>query len=211
MFVVGCTSVRWGLVKRTPLQAGLLISDEAWLGEGMADRDALAADLERARKDFRELLPHVGPDEWRQPTSGTRWTNEELLFHMVFGYMVVAKLLVLVRFLGRLPDPVSRWYAKALNATTPLFHRFNFYGSRCAARVYNRKRMGAKMDRVIDSLQRSLARETSNSLARGMHFPVKWDPYFLDYMTLAQVYAYPGHHYDHHRRQLTLANMPPAA
>ncbi len=38
-----------------------------------------------------------------------------------------------------------------------------------------------------------------------MHFPVGWDPYFNDYMTLREVYHYPTRHYDHHRRQLTLA------
>ncbi|WP_440446560.1 hypothetical protein [Nocardia amamiensis] len=30
---------------------------------------------------------------------------------------------------------------------------------------------------------------------------------FADYMTLADIYAYPGRHYDHHRRQLTLTGM----
>jgi hypothetical protein len=37
-----------------------------------------------------------------------------------------------------------------------------------------------------------------------MHFPVGWDPYFGDYMTMADVYHYPTQHYGHHRRQLTL-------
>jgi hypothetical protein len=37
-----------------------------------------------------------------------------------------------------------------------------------------------------------------------MHFPVGWDPYFKDSMTLLEVYHYPTQHYDHHRRQLTL-------
>ena len=40
---------------------------------------------------------------------------------------------------------------------------------------------------------------------RGMHFPVGWDPYFKDSMTLLEIYHYPTQHYDHHRRQLTLA------
>jgi hypothetical protein len=37
-----------------------------------------------------------------------------------------------------------------------------------------------------------------------MHFPVGWDPYFRDFMTLRDVFHYPTQHYDHHRRQLTL-------
>ena len=39
-----------------------------------------------------------------------------------------------------------------------------------------------------------------------MHFPVGWDPYFRDFMTMLEVYHYPTQHYDHHRRQLTLAS-----
>ena len=38
-----------------------------------------------------------------------------------------------------------------------------------------------------------------------MHFPVGWDPYFKDSMTLLEIYHYPTQHYDHHRQQLTLA------
>ena len=70
--------------------------------------------------------------------------------------------------------------------------------------VYNRSRMGAKLDRVIASLQRKLARESDGAFQCGMHFPPRWDPYFTDYMTLEDVYRYPGRHFDFHTRQLTL-------
>ncbi|MFE3059576.1 DinB family protein [Nocardia sp. NPDC059239] len=171
------------------------------------DRDALAADLERARTDFHHLLSTTGEGEWGAPTNGTRWTNEELLFHMVFGYMIVQKLLILVRLFGRLPSAASSANSKVLNAVTKPFDMVNFYGSRLAARVYNRRRMGAKMDRVIASLQQSLRRETSADFARGMQYPNRWDPYFRAYMTLADIYRYPGQHYDHHRKQLTVTGV----
>jgi protein-tyrosine-phosphatase len=67
--------------------------------------------------------------------------------------------------------------------------------------------MGRKMNREIEKLQRLLAGEDNNSLRRGMHYPPGWDPYFRDYMTLADHYRYAGQHYDHHRRQLTLSRM----
>jgi hypothetical protein len=168
-------------------------------------RAMIAADLERARVEFHRLLAQAQRCEaWRAPTQGTRWTNEQLLFHMVFGYMVVQRLLVLMRVFGRLPDPVSRVYARSLDAATRPFHVINYYGSCAAAMVYNRRRMGAKLDRVIASLQRSLARESDDALRRGMHFPPRWDPFFKDYMTLADVYRYPGQHFDFHARQLTV-------
>ncbi len=64
--------------------------------------------------------------------------------------------------------------------------------------------MGRHFDRLIASLQRSLARETDANLHRGMYFPVRWDPFFDDYMTAEQLYRYPGLHFDFHRHQLTL-------
>ncbi|HEX7427028.1 MAG TPA: DinB family protein [Mycobacterium sp.] len=168
------------------------------------DRAEIAADLERARVEFHRLLVEAERhDAWTKPTCGTRWTNEQLLFHMVFGYMVVQRLLVLVKVFGRLPDGVSRVLARSLNAAITPFNIINYYGSCAAALVYNRHRMGAKMDRVIASLQRKLARESDDSLRRGMHFPTWWDPFFKDYMTLEDVYRYPGKHPDFHKRQQT--------
>src|SRR4051812_30016430 len=166
--------------------------------EPVTDRKALVADLERVRADFHRLLSKVRDGEWDQPTHGTRWTNEQLLFHMVFGYMVVQRLLPLVRVMGRLPDRVSATFARLLNAATKPFHQINYYGSCAAALVYNRRRMGSKFDRVIASLQRRLAQETDDALGRGMHFPSRWDPFFADYMTLEDVYRYPGRHFDYH-------------
>ena len=173
--------------------------------DGTVDRAALATDLEQARVEFHRLLAEAERhDAWTKPTNGTRWTNEQLLFHMVFGYMIVQRLLILVKVFHRLPDQVGRVFARILNAATTPFHTINYYGSCAAALVYNRSRMGAKMDRVIASLQGELARESDHALFRGMHFPTRWDPFFNDYMTLEHIYAYPGMHFAFHARQLTL-------
>jgi len=168
------------------------------------DRADIAAELEHARIEFHRLLGVAGPDDWNRPTRGTRWTNEQLLFHMVFGYMIVQRLLILVKVFNRLPDEVSRSFARLLNAATRPFDVINYYGSSAAALVYNRRRMGAKMDRVIAALQRKLVRESAGASQRGMHFPTRWDPFFQDYMTVADVYRYPGQHFDFHAHQLTL-------
>ncbi|MDT5255639.1 MAG: hypothetical protein QOD10_719 [Mycobacterium sp.] len=37
-----------------------------------------------------------------------------------------------------------------------------------------------------------------------MRFPTRWDPYFAERMSLADVYHYATVHFDHHRRQLTI-------
>ena len=152
---------------------------------------------------FTAYWLHAGPDDWGKPTLGTRWTNEQLLFHMVFGYMLVQRLLVLVRVFSRLPIQEPH-FANILDAATKPFHIINYYGSCSAALVYNRRRMGAKLDRVIASLQRKLARENDADFARGMRYPPHWDPFFDDFMTLQDVYRYPERHFDFHAHQLTL-------
>jgi hypothetical protein len=176
--------------------------------DGTIDREEIAADLERARVELHLLLAEAQhEDAWTKPTRGTRWTNEQLLFHMVFGYMIVQQLLNLVKAFSRLPDAVSRGFARLLNAATRPFDVINYYGSCAGALVYNRHRMRAKMDRVIGSLQRKLDREHEDAFRRGMHFPTRWDQFFKDYMTLEDVYRYPGQHFDFHKHQLTL-NSP---
>jgi hypothetical protein len=52
--------------------------------EPIMDGAAVAADLERVRADFHHLVAIATNHDWNKPTSGTRWTNEQLMFHMVF-------------------------------------------------------------------------------------------------------------------------------
>ncbi|MEP6630027.1 MAG: DinB family protein [Lapillicoccus sp.] len=165
--------------------------------------------MDRVRADFRELVESATVRELKRPTNGTRWTNEQLLFHMLFGYLLVRNLLFLVRGFAHLPEEVSRRFAATLNAGTRPFHVVNYLGSLGGARVLGYVRMEPLMDRTIAALQASLDQELDVQLARSMHFPVGWDPYFLEVMTVSEVYHYPTQHYRHHRRQLTLDHLPP--
>jgi hypothetical protein len=158
----------------------------------------------RASHELEAWLKAASAEDLRLKSAGTRWTNEELLFHMVFGFMVVRALLPLVRVMSRLPKRVRRAFAAALNAGTTPFDFINYWGSRSAATVFNRHRMGKQMGRTIDALSRNLQRESTQSLARSMHFPDRWDPFFEPVMTLRDVYAYPTLHFDFHARQLSL-------
>jgi len=64
--------------------------------------------------------------------------------------------------------------------------------------------MAPVLDQVIAALDKHLQRETGSVLRRGMHYPATWDPFFADYMTLADIYRYPTQHFRFHQRQLTL-------
>ena len=97
-------------------------------------------------------------------------------------------------------------FARGLEASTRPFHVINYAGSVAGPRLLGYARMGPRLDRVIDSLLRHLDGESDAELSRGMHFPTSWDPYFKEYMTLADVYRYPTLHFEHHRRQLSLGD-----
>lgn len=168
------------------------------------DRAAIREAMEQARQDFRRLLDHATGTDLRRPSDGTRWTNRQLLFHMLFGYLVVRALLVLAHFFGRLPDPASKAFAKVLDTARGPFNVINYLGSCIGARIVPPPRMTRMMDHVIAALQRRLERETDAALRRGMHYPVTWDPFFTGYMTIADLYRYPTQHFRYHQQQLTL-------
>ncbi len=172
------------------------------------DRAAMRAEMEQARLDFQRIVSQATPPDLRRPSDGTRWTNEQLLFHMLLGYLIVRALLVLVRFFGMLPDGVSRMFARALDSARRPFHQINYLGSCAGARIIPVSRMPRVLDQVIAALQRRLRSETGAALRRGMHYPTTWDPFFAEYMTLADIYRYPTQHFRFHQRQLTLGPPP---
>lgn len=172
------------------------------------DRQLVHAELERTRADFRRLVESADRADLLRATNGTRWNNRQLLFHMLLGFLIIRALLRLVRLFGRLPQGASRSYARLLNAATRPFDQVNFLGSYAAGQTVSPERMAVMFDHVVAKLHQRLDAESDTDLARGMHYPTRWDPFFKDYMTLADIYHFPTQHYDFHRRQLTLTGSP---
>ena len=168
------------------------------------DREAIYEELRRARVTFRRLVEEASPADLARGSSGTRWTNQQLLFHVLFGYLLMRPLVPLARMFARLPVGASRVFAGLLDAVTGPFHWVNYLGSCAGARVFPRRHMAAKLDQVTLALERRLRAETTARLRSGMHYPVRWDPFFKDFMTLADLYHYPTQHFDFHEQQLTL-------
>lgn len=179
--------------------------------QGDVDRVAVIAEMDDARVVFHRLLDSADRSSLHRRSAGTRWTNEQLLFHMLFGFLILPALLTLVRVFSRLPPAANGSFAVVLNFATVPFHAVNYWGSRLGALAYNHHRMGNKLDRTVDSLQRRLRRENPSDLARSMSFPVRWDPFFKPRMTLADVYHYPTQHFQFHRQQLSGLPAPPRA
>jgi hypothetical protein len=168
------------------------------------DRQALHDEMNQAYAIFLQMTEEASPSDLRRRSIGTRWTNQQLLFHMVFGYLVVLRLLRLVHLFGRLPDGASRRFAAILNATTRPFHVINYLGSVGGGTVLAPHRLDALLKRTIAHLNDRLDGEQEAALQWRMHFPVGWDPFFKDVMTLADVYHFGTQHFNYNRTQLAL-------
>lgn len=196
-----------GLVQATVMSVSAPAGPGRPIAEGdetPMDRAAIAREMDEAQARLHALLADADVADLRRRSNGTRWTNEQLLFHMVFGYLIARRLRRLLHVVSRLPAPVGKGWAALLNAARRPFHVVNYWGSVGASLVFNHARMGRLADHTIAGLQRHLEREPEAAFRRGMPFPTDWDPYFTPYMTLAELYRYPTRHFEHHRRQLTL-------
>jgi hypothetical protein len=122
---------------------------------------------------------------------------------MLFAFMLIPSLFWLIRLFSRLPRVVSRAFARALDFSTPLFNWVNALGPRGQARVFGRARAGAIYDRVHRSILRKVESLPDDEWGRGMHYPVRWDPAFGEFMTYDSLFRYPTQHFRRHLAQLS--------
>ncbi len=171
--------------------------------EPVAVSSVLAA-YDRMRQELGVLVRETPSDDLGRSTKGTRWTNRELLFHMVLGFLVVRTLVRLCRLGGRLPIRMTRSFSCVLDWAVGPFNWFNYIGSVLGARLVSVERLPHRLDRVTDKLERQMVKTTDTDLHRGMSYPTNWDPFFKDFMTLIEIFEYPVRHFDFHRQQLNL-------
>jgi hypothetical protein len=74
--------------------------------------------MEQARQTFHHLLDSATVAELSQPSNGTKWTNGQLLFHMLLGYLIVVRLLVPYGSSADCPT-VSAEYSQARSRPQP--------------------------------------------------------------------------------------------
>jgi DinB superfamily len=168
------------------------------------DAAGIAAEYTRVRDEFRAYVDTATPESLARRTAGTRWTNRQMLFHQLFGYLLVRVLIGLAKLAGRLPRGATRPVAAVMNALSRPFHVMNYVSSAVPGSFVGLQWMVRVLDRVTTRMAARRARETPESLARGMCYPAGWDPFFQPYMTVADLYHYPTQHFDWHARQLTL-------
>src|SRR5512133_3404391 len=84
----------------------------------VSSRQEIHTEMQRAQETFHALLAQASPADLRRASRGTRWTSQQLLFHMLFGYLIVRALLMLVRAFGLLPDRASKAIAGLPSTST---------------------------------------------------------------------------------------------
>jgi hypothetical protein len=168
-------------------------------------------ELLAAPAQYRWLLEAAPAAALRQRTAGTRWTNQEMLFHLLLGYLVVRTLRPLVWLMPRLPLGARRGFAAALDAGARPFHVVNYVGSVVGGHVLSLSAMGWLFERTCRVLARRVDRASDADLAGTMAFPARWDPFFTQRMSVVDIYHYPWQHYEFHRQQLTLEEARPTS
>lgn len=165
-------------------------------------RRKLRDDLESARQEFHQMIDLVPNEAWTAPSNNAGWTNGQLLFHILLGFILVRPLASLIVFFGHLPGSWSRVFAGLLDWSTPVFHRINALGPRAAARILGRTGVVRTFDHVHRGILTRLERVQPSQWALTMHYPVRWDPRFREDMRLEDLFRYPVNHLRHHRTQL---------
>lgn len=160
--------------------------------------------MEWVRNDFDHLVVDEVHDLLDEPTVGTKWTNRELLFHMWFGQRLTRVLIPVIGAFSRLPPGASRGWSRLLTAATKPYEWINYAASAGGGRTLPLSTTRVLMARDTEWLLRWGDQASAADLERGMSVPQSWDPYFLPWMSRADMLDWAPKHYRHHRAQLTL-------
>ena len=97
--------------------------------------DPLRRQLLWVAEDFRQIIDTAPARELDAPTRGTRWTNRQLLFHMVLGQNIALTSIPLIGAFSRLPPGASREWSRRLQAFTGPYNWVN-WAARGRARLH---------------------------------------------------------------------------
>jgi hypothetical protein len=168
-------------------------------------REHLRSDLEAAQQEFYDMVASISEQSWAKPSDNPGWTNGQLLFHVLLGFILVLPLAGIMVFFGHLPAVCSRIFAAILNFSTPLFNRINAVGPRAGASLVGRAGLINRFDQVHGAILERLDRVRPGDWPLAMHYPTRWDPRFKTPMHIEDLFRYPVEHLRHHRHQLRAA------
>lgn len=165
-------------------------------------RADIRAELEDARSEFHAILSSLSPQDWERRSDNRAWTNGQLLFHIMFAFILVPRLWRIMQVFDRLPAGCSKAFAALLNSSTPFFNYVNAVLPRLGARLYGPSALARKYDRIHSTILRRLASISDADWNRGMYYPTQWEPRFSEFMRFEDLPRYAVVHFRHHRSQL---------
>jgi hypothetical protein len=152
------------------------------------------------------MVASISERDWTQPSWNAGWTNGQIVFHVLLGFVLVAPLARLLVLFDHLPDRCSRVLAGALNLSTPLFNRVNAIGPRGGASLLGRAGIIRQFDKVHADILVRIDRARPSDWAATMNYPTRWDPRFHERMDMFALMRYPIGHLRHHRQQLRMSD-----
>jgi hypothetical protein len=163
--------------------------------------------LESTRLQFIIIAENISEEELRRISKNIGWTNNEILAHILFGFIITNVLLPGVIIFGNLPKLITKPFAMLLNAFTKPFNYINKFGARAQGKVFIGKRLVYLIDKTIKSLENRVMHISNEDWQKGMYYPNKWDFNLDEFMTLEKLVNYPITHFEFHKSQLLLKNV----
>jgi hypothetical protein len=161
--------------------------------------DMIRTELEKSRAEFHATLNSMTLDTWNKQSRNPAWTNGEVMFHIMFAYMLIPRLWWILKFFTHLPKSYSKVFAAILTFFTPLYHFANKNGPRGGAKIYKLQKLGKKYDKVHKSILRKLNSMKPEDFELGMYYPQGWDKNnFKEYMTMEDLFLWSTLHFKYH-------------
>lgn len=79
-------------------------------------RERVRTELELAHRRFHALLDLFSEAEWVAPSRNPAWTNGQLIYHMLFAFVLIPALFWMIKFWSSLPACYSRRFAQIRQA-----------------------------------------------------------------------------------------------
>src|SRR6266496_4682471 len=166
-------------------------------------RRAIRISFDQAHSEFHQLVNSLSENDLNRQSKNEGWTNGEILFHIMFAFILILTLGPMIRFWSRLPKRYSKVFANILNFSTVTFNWINGFAPRMGNKVFTRSRYGKIFDKVYAHLIELLSSIKDNEWNSGMYYPDKWEPLFDEFMTLEKLFYYPIRHLEFHVGQIS--------
>jgi hypothetical protein len=83
--------------------------------ESAGKRERLRAEFDAAWHEFHAMAVSIPEERWTMLSNNPGWTNGQILFHVLLGFILVLPLANLLVFFGHLPRALSKAFAAGLN------------------------------------------------------------------------------------------------